>query len=311
METDPSRFDYADGTAPLPDHREDFDYEHYEKVHSDRRRRASMRRTFALLFTLLFVWWFNNYTLKSTKVSVTSSKITAPVRLAVISDQHVTKHGISNRKIVGKIENSEPDIVIVLGDMYTRDSSWELMQKPINLMENIINLGYSVYFVNGEHDTDAEYLEQLSKVGVHVMNYEDEQLDVNGNKVRIVGIDNVHYTDTFDLSREFTLKDDCYNILMAHIPNYSAFSAFGADLTLCADTHGGMFQLPFGYGPVFDAETNQFFPKLRGETAVYDKGFFDYDGGTMFITSGIGASPLPVRFNNRPEVVIMDILPEK
>jgi len=30
----------------------------------------------------------------------------------------------------------------------------------------------------------------------------------------------------------------------------------------------------------------------------------------MFITSGLGASPAPVRLNNRPEVVVIDIIPQ-
>ena len=38
---------------------------------------------------------------------------------------------------------------------------------------------------------------------------------------------------------------DCFSILLAHIPNYERFAAFRTDLTICADTHGGMVQLPF------------------------------------------------------------------
>ena len=94
---------------------------------------------------------------------------------------------------------------------------------------------------------------------------------------------------------------------MAHIPNYEKFADFGADLTICADTHGGMIQLPF-LGAVIDSATMKIFPELRGDT-VYDKGLFDYNGGTMFITSGIGVSPAPVRFNNRPEIAIIEISP--
>lgn len=31
--------------------------------------------------------------------------------------------------------------------------------------------------------------------------------------------------------------------------------------------------------------------------------------GFMYITSGIGNSPFPARFNNRPEIAVIDIVP--
>ena len=72
-----------------------------------------------------------------------------------------------------------------------------------------------------------------------------------------------------------------------------------------------MIQLPFDLGPVYDASRNHWFPQITSpDETVYDKGIFEYSGGNMFITSGIGASPAPIRFNNRPEVVIMDIEPK-
>ena len=98
---------------------------------------------------------------------------------------------------------------------------------------------------------------------------------------------------------------------MAHIPNYDSYAAFGADLTICGDTHGGIIQLPFGRGPAYYSETGEWFPEIFGSRSdIYDKGMFDYDGGTMFITSGLGAYPLAARFNNRPEIAFIDIVPQ-
>lgn len=258
---------------------------------------------------LLAVWYFNNYTLKTTETSIKSEKIISPVRAAIIGDQHATKYGITNDAITKSINSADPDIVFVLGDMYSCDSSSELKQIPVDLMTSIVSSGYPVYFVPGEHDNDSDYFSSLISAGVHVMDYQNEIITVNNNNLQIMGIDNVYYTDTFDLSTEFMVRDDCFNILLAHIPNYEKFAQFGADLTICADTHGDMVQLPFGIGPLFD-ENKNLLPQKRSSEEVFDKGWFDYEQGSMFITSGIGVSPAPVRFNNRPEVVIMDILPE-
>ena len=269
------------------------------------------RRICAVLLILLLIWWFNNYTIRDNKVKIYSEKVKEPFRIAVISDQHASKPGISNKRIARHIREADPDIVVMLGDMYTSGSSASLMSIPVKLTETIVSDGYPVYFVSGEHDTERSYINDMKKAGAHIMNYKSEKLDIKGNKVTIYGIDNVYYSDTFDLSREFTLDKSCYNILLAHIPNYEKLSKFGADLTLCADTHGCMVQLPFGLGPVFYSDKATWFPRFTDkEMKVYDKGIFSYEGGEMFITSGLGASPFPIRFNNRPEVAVLDILPD-
>lgn len=289
---------------------------------SKKADKAKRHRFFLVAVILIFIWWFNNYTLKTTNAELASAKLSSPIRIAVISDQHATKYGISNSAILSRIEKADPDIVAVLGDMYSRNSEWELVMKPINLIQSITEEGYPVYFVTGDHDyvsTDYKdsaigerYIDEMEKAGAHVMNYKCEYTEINGNKVQIMGIDNVYFSPTFDLKNAFDRDAECYSILLAHLPNYEAFSDFGADLTLCADTHGDMVQLPFNLGPIYEADTKSWFPQITmtGET-IYDKGVFGYSGGNMFITSGIGAAPLPIRFNNRPEVAVIDIQPKK
>ncbi len=285
-----------------------------EKIRSNKKRvskaKLRLRRFCAVMLMLFLVWWFNNYTLKITRVDLVSDKITNPVRIAVISDCHFTKHGISKNKILNKVKKTEPDIVLMLGDMYTRNSPWDIIEISVELTQSIVDEGYPVYFITGDHDTDKKYIEEIAETGAKIMNYNSEVINVNGNNIQIFGIDNVYYSPTFDLKNVFTPDENCYSILMAHIPNYEKFSDFGANLTVCADTHGGMVQLPFGLGPVIDSSTMELFPEIRGNRTVYDKGLFDYTGGTMFITSGIGVSPAPIRFNNRPEIAVIEIEPE-
>lgn len=281
-----------------------------KKENKGKKKHHALRNFCIVMAVLLGIWYFNNYTLKITEVKLTSPKITAPVRIAVISDLHAAHHGISNKRIVRKIEETEPDIVIMLGDMYTLGSSDDKVQIAVDLAQMIIDADYPLYFVSGEHDTDEYYFDELRDIGTHVMNYEEERLDINGNKIQLLGIDNVYYSPTFDLNNAFTLDKKCYSILLAHIPNYEPFAEFGADLTLCADTHGGMIQLPFGIGPVYSNEYNMWFPQVKTDDVIYDKGLFDYEGGHMFITSGLGDNPAPVRFNNRPEVAVIEIDPE-
>lgn len=274
------------------------------------KKKNRIRRILILLMLVGMFWWFSNYTLKTPKFVICSEKISQPFRIAVLSDLHASESGISNEAILRKINKINPDIVFMLGDMYSCNSSWDLMQIPIELSQMICDSGYLVYFVPGEHDTSQLYIDKIAETGAHVMDYRSEIISVNGNNVEILGIDNVMYSPTFDLNNAFTLTEGCFSILMAHIPNYEKFAQFGADLTLCGDTHGGIIQLPFDKGPAYYAETGQWLPEISGNRSdIFDKGMFPYTGGNMFITSGIGAYPVPARINNRPEIAVIDIEP--
>lgn len=294
------------------------------------RKKSKFLRFFVICLAIVFLWYYSNYTLRINRTEISSEKISTAITAAVLSDLHSDGTNISGRSVMDKVEKIDPDIVFVLGDMYSRGASEDQVQIAVDFMADLA-AHYPTYFVPGDHDTSYGYIKSLFDVGVHVMAYQngsgeispektghektgevylEETVEIKGNKLHIMGIDNVYYSDTFDLSSEFSNDPDCFNILMAHIPNYEKFSDFGADLTICADTHGGMVRLPFNLGPVYDSLTGEWFPRQTSNRTVYDKGWFEYKNGAMFITSGIGDSPYPVRIFNRPEVVAIEINPE-
>ena len=93
-----------------------------------KKGRYRQRRMLAVLLVLVFVWWFNNYTLRTANLTVYSDKVSRGFRIAVISDLHASSHGISNRRIVRRINKSSPDMVAILGDMYTSGSTEDVIQ---------------------------------------------------------------------------------------------------------------------------------------------------------------------------------------
>ncbi len=279
-----------------------------EDVKPPKKKKNRLGRFLLFVAVIAVIWWYNNFTIKTPEFTVVSPKIKSDIKIAVMSDYHAADYGIDNEQIMAKIHEIDPDIVFMLGDMYSRKSEWELIEIPVKLAESVVHEGYRLYFVPGEHDTSQEYLDAVSAAGAHVMDYMGEKIEVNGTNLQILGIDNVYYSDTFDLNNVFTPDPYSFSILMAHIPNYEKFADFGADLTLCGDSHGGIIQLPFGRGPAYYSETGTWFPELFGEKDnVYDKGFFSYEGGAMFITSGLGSYPVPARLNNRPEIAVITL----
>lgn len=274
-----------------------------------KKKKHRFRRFMLFLAAAALIWWYSNFTVKTPQYTVVSPKIKDDVKIAVMSDYHAALYGIDNAELMKKLNEINPDIVFMLGDMYSRNSTQELIEIPVKLAESVVSEGYPLYFVTGEHDTSQDYIEAVKASGAHVLDYKGETITVNGNSLQILGIDNVYYSDTFDLNNAFVPDPYAYTILMAHIPNYEKFAAFGADLTLCGDTHGGIIQLPFGMGPAY--YEGEWFPEITGKKSdVYDKGMFPYEGGNMFITSGIGSYPFPARFNNRPEITVITLTSE-
>lgn len=276
-----------------------------------RKKGGCISRLVKITLIIFIVWWFNNCTLKITKTEIKSDKVNNEIKITVLSDQHASDKpfSISNDRIIDKIKKINPDVVCVLGDMHSSNASDKEKQISMDLMTDIISEGYRLYFVLGEHDDRRNvYVSEMEQNGINVLDQESETIKIKDTEVTFYGISNAYFSPTFDLSNEFELNKNTYNILLAHIPMYKYYESFGADLTLCGDTHGGVIQVPF-LGPAY--YNGKILPELfDNKENVYDKGLFSYRSGYMFITSGIGNYPIPARFNNRPEIGEIIITPE-
>lgn len=277
-----------------------------------KKKSGCLRRIILFLAAMFIIWWANNFLLFTAKEEIESSKVKNDIKIAVLSDQHASASifAISNNTIIKKIKDYDPDVVCVLGDMHSSDAADEEKNISMNLMTGIIGEGYKLFFVLGEHDDRTNrYVNIMEGNGINVLDQESETIKIKDTSITFYGISNAYFSEYFDLNNEFDLNKKTYNILLAHIPRFDDYEKFGADLTLCADTHGGIIQVPF-LGPAY--YDGQILPELfNDKEKVYDKGLFKNKNGYMFITSGIGNSPIAARFNNFPEIAEITIHPEK
>ncbi len=270
-----------------------------------KKRRAKNKGSIwlAVAFIVFCVWVFSTFTLTTTEVEFKSDKVKDEITVVQLSDLHGSVFGMNNSSIIKRIEKINPDFIAVTGDMYSagREEGKEVV---LNLMKKLAE-NYKVYYVNGEHDNENSFFDDLRDCNVNVLDYKTDIITVGKTQIKIYGIDNVYFTPTFDLSNEFTLDDEKYNLLLSHICKGEKFADFGMDLCLCGDTHGGQVRLPV-VGGVYGSDG--FFPELRNSD-VFMKGCYKLGNTDFVISSGLGNYPLPIRFLNRPEIVVIRILP--
>ena len=120
----------------------------------------------------LIIWYFNTFTIKTNYEIIESEKIVDEITIIQISDLHGSSFGRNNKELIKKIEKEKPDIICVTGDMYTaKDEKGK--QIALKLLKELAK-SYKVYFVNGEHDCDEKFIQNLKDNEVNVLDYKKE-----------------------------------------------------------------------------------------------------------------------------------------
>ncbi len=94
-------------------------------------------------------------------------------------------------------------------------------------------------------------------------------------------------------------KTTIYSVLLTHRPQFfDLYADHGANLTLAGHVHGGQFRLPF-LGGIYAPE--------QGFLPDYDGGIYEKSGSVMIVSRGMGNSKFPIRINNRPEIILIEL----
>lgn len=249
----------------------------------------------------------NSYTLKTEKLGSEFNGY----RIAHISDIHNAEIGKDNEKLIKKLKTSCPDIIVITGDLI--DSRKTNIDISVNLAKEAISIA-PCYYVTGNHESRIEEYDalrdSLKEIGVTVLENDTVSIKKGTSAISISGInDPSFYKGPGSKSEKEIVKEqiealhtsqDSFTLLLSHRPElFPIYAEYEFDLVLSGHAHGGQFRLP-GIGGLF-APNQGFFPK-------YDEGLFESDNTRMIVSRGIGNSLFPFRLNNKPEIILIELL---
>lgn len=264
-----------------------------------------------VFIVILAVWLFwGNTALMLTEYTVTSENLPksfSGYKICHISDFHDCEFGKDNEKLITMIKDTSPDIIVITGDLV--DHRRPDVDHSVEFVKAITPIA-PVYYVTGNHeeqiDSFDKLIEGITSAGATYLNNRSVRIEKGNEFINISGVDDpcflvnyVHETEQISLDRTLdkVIPDEGFNILLSHRPDYfDIYVTHEIDLTLSGHAHGGQVRLPYFGGVI--APDQGFLPR-------YSEGLFTTGDTNMVISRGLGNSVVPLRVNNRPEIVVV------
>lgn len=271
---------------------------------------------------IIFKVYSDNNSIEVLNYKICSSKIPKEFnnfKILQLSDLHSKNFGKENSKLISKVDEINPDIVAITGDMVNDDFDYSSFQCIINKLIK----KYKIYYIIGNHEQNVmvknysefnNMIEGIKSSGVNILSNEKVNVNIGTEYINLYGMhmDLKYYRNLIKKESrgiDFTIKDmeeligrcnkERYNVLLSHNPIYfDTYSKWGADIVLTGHMHGGMIKLPF-FGGVFSPE-HKFFPK-------YYQGIYKNGNSIMNVNRGLGRGSFCIRLFNKPEISVITL----
>lgn len=260
---------------------------------------------------------FSNNTIGITRYVIKSAKIPTEFnncKIIQLSDLHSKEFGNDNWRLIQKIDNEKPDIIVMTGDMInTSDDNYHAFMK---LSQNLAQR-YKVYFIVGNHEqilSDPHIVISLKNYGVTVLDNEKVRIEKGNSFINLYGMwfklkyyKNKNAPDSKDIYYDLDTMQKAldasnpteFNVLLTHNPMYfPTYAQWGADLTLSGHVHGGIINIPFKGGLL--SPEREFFPEYYG-------GSYQIQNKGMIVNRGLGNGNVGIRVKNQPEICLISL----
>jgi len=272
-----------------------------------RRRERAIARTAGLLAVALvsvaaYAFHFEPRRLELTRHVIRTPKVSRPLRILVLADIQTDRVSDYERSALELGLAQKPDLVLMTGDyvhLSFRDD-WaerrELEKQRLRRLFAEVGLAapLGVHAVRG----NTEYPDwETIFAGLPVRTY-GELTHFEAGELRLTALD---LDDSARLPTPIP-RSERFHIVFGHMPDF-ALGEVEADLLLAGHCHGGQVRIPFLGPPLI----------LSRVPRAWTEGLHEIRPGTwLSVSRGIGMERVgapPLRFNCRPEIVVIDLEP--
>ena len=230
-------------------------------------------------------------------------------RILQISDLHNTAFGAQNHRLLDRMAEARPDVIVFTGDMI--DSRRTDLAIALAFAEQAVAIA-PCYYVTGNHEARSPeyqaFKTELEALGVVILQNTAVTLTEGEDNISLFGLTDPAFTP--DSAAEAVIDEalaslshtDGFRLLLSHRPEHLAvYAKHGISLVLTGHAHGGQIRLPFLGGLI--APDQGLFP-------AYTEGIHTEGETRMIVSRGLGNSLFPLRINNPPELVLVVLAQE-
>ncbi len=224
------------------------------------------------------------------KVSISSAKLSAPLRLVQLSDVHIGSRSVLFlRYLRWRVNRLKPDLVCITGDLIDQPGI------SAKQLADLARFHSPVFYVTGNHERYEdlqEIIARLKQLGVTVL--ENERKDSHG--ISIFGVNDADDPEQVKHGlSQLEVEPNNFNLLLYHKP-VGIRDAFEKhiDLMLSGHTHGG-----------------QIWPFHLAVKKVFkhNKGLYHYKSTRLYVSEGTGTWGPTLRFFSKSEITLIELAP--
>lgn len=255
---------------------------------------------------------YNIFQVVKTDYTIQTSKDIRPegYKIVVLSDLHygVTMNDSQLQKVVDRISNENPDIVVLDGDIVDENTTLVQMKSAFHIIGTIDNK-FGIYYTYGNHDKNSyssapkynvdTLAKTIQKNNIHIL--EDNTAVINDELVLIGRADRGDgnekrqtistLTSTLDKNQEWIVLD--------HQPSdYEKVKKHGCDIIISGHTHAGQIWPAGIFASLFHIDELNY--------GKIQEGNFN-----AIVTSGIAGWGYPIRTEKHSEYITLNIVPGK
>ena len=275
----------------------------------------------SILMIVLFLLSLGSLCLSKNYLTVShyqlsTDKVQNALRIVQITDLHNSQFGDHNELLITKVKEQSPDLILLTGDLLnSNEQDTSIVLDLIGEMSKIA----PTYASYGNHEkqheknfsTDLTVL--FEQAGAKMLEFSYEDIEIKGQKLRIGGLYGYCLPEKYLRTNEANVEECAFlkkfqdtescSILLTHMPyswiNNDAISEWDIDCVFTGHDHGGLVRIPL-IGGLYAPDQGWFPGKDCGL-------YYSKDGEKVMVLSrGLGSAGKIPRFNNIPEIVVVD-----